>query len=124
VVAGHQPLAAVHDEHEQVGGMNRAAAALEHELVQRILAGAEHAAGVDHLERHAAPLGRMRDHVARGPGNRRDDRAPRPRDAVEQRRLADVGASDEDDGRDSLSHGQTESRRHSISLAPCVRIRG
>ena len=78
---------------------NRAAAALEHERVKRILAGAEHPAGVDRprtARRAIQPCCAM--HIARRPRDRRDDRAPGAGDAVEQRRLADVGTSDEHDG--------------------------
>ena len=74
-------------------------AAFEHERVQRILARAEHAAGIDQLELRALPLGRLRDDIARRAGNRRDDRAARAGEPIEKRRFSDVRTSDEDDGR-------------------------
>ena len=58
---------------------DRALPAFEHELVQRILAGAEHAAGVDELEARALPLRRLGNHVARGARDRRHDGAARAR---------------------------------------------
>ena len=61
LVAGHQPFPAVDDEHDDVRGVERPPAVLDDQLVQRILAGAEHPAGVDERERDSLPLGRLRD---------------------------------------------------------------
>jgi hypothetical protein len=102
-VAGHQTVLAVGDEHDQIGRRDRAMALLKDELVQRILAGAEHAAGVDDGDVRTLPFGLGGDDVAGGAGDRRDDGAPRPGDAIEQRRLADIRPADEDDG--SISGG-------------------
>jgi hypothetical protein len=104
VIPRHQPLPSIDDEDEQVGGFNRAAAPLEDERVKRILAGTEHPAGIDHFERHATPFSLLRDDVARGTCNRRHDRAPGAGDSVEQRGLADVGTSNENDGGEGSRH--------------------
>ena len=61
LVAGHQPFAAIHNEHKEIRVGDRAPAALEHERVQRILAGAEHPAGIGQLEAAALPLDRLRE---------------------------------------------------------------
>jgi hypothetical protein len=82
-IAGEQTLAAIDDEHQQIGGLNRAAAALEDKLVEWILADAEHSAGVHDLERHAAPFRLLRNHIARRARNGRDDRAALAGDAIE-----------------------------------------
>ena len=68
------------------------------ELVQRVLARAEHAAGVDDGDVRALPFGVGGDDVAGGAGNRRDDGPARAGQPIEERGLADIGASDEHDG--------------------------
>ena len=98
MVAGHESLPSIDDEDEEIRRHDRAAPALEHELVQRILAGAEHAARINDIERHTAPLRLLRDHVTRRACDRRDDRAACAGDPVEQGGLADVGPAYEDDG--------------------------
>ena len=65
---GTSAFAAIHNEHKEIGVRNRATPAFEHERVQRILAGAEHPAGIDQLEMRALPLRRLRDDIARRPG--------------------------------------------------------
>src|SRR5678809_372990 len=47
-----QAFTSVHDEDQQVGILDGPLPPLHHDLMQRILARAEHAAGVDHLEVH------------------------------------------------------------------------
>ena len=76
---GDQALAAIHDEHNDIRRLERLSARADDELVERILARAEQPAGIDERERRALPLGRLRVHVARRPGDRRDDRAARCR---------------------------------------------
>ena len=98
IVSGHASLAAVDHEDHQIGLQNGALAVLDDEVVQRILGVAEDAAGVDESEGHALPLGVMRHDVAGGPGHRVDDGATGARDAIEERRLAHVGAADEHHG--------------------------
>ena len=98
VVARHAPFAAIDDEDDQIGLQDGALAVLDDQIVQRVLGVTEDAAGVDEPERHAQPLRVVRHHVAGGPGHRIDDGAAGPRDAVEQRRLAHVGAADEHHG--------------------------
>ena len=67
------------------------------QLVERILAGAEHPAGIDQPEGRFLPLGRLSNDVAGRPGDRRDDRAAGAGDAVEQGRFADVRPADQHD---------------------------
>ena len=73
----HQPLASIYNEDKEIRVRDRAVPALEHELVQRILTRAEHAAGVDQLELRVLPLDPLRQDVTRGAGNGRHDRAAR-----------------------------------------------
>ena len=68
----------------------------EDQLVKRILVRAEHPARIYKREADIAPLGRLSNDIARRSGDRRDNRATRPGDSVEERRLADVGPADED----------------------------
>ena len=98
LVARDEPVPAVEDEDDEIGRRDRAMSLLQHELVQRILARAEHAAGVDDRDVRALPLGVRGDDVAGGAGNRRDDGPARAGQPIEQRGLADIGASDEHDG--------------------------
>ena len=49
------------------------------------------ARGVDHMQRHAFDLDGLADHVARGAGDRRDDRQLGAGQRIEQRALAGVG---------------------------------
>ena len=98
LVAGHEPVPAVEHEDDEIGRRDRAMSLLQHELVQRILARAEHAAGVDDRDVRALPLGVRGDDVARGPGDRRDDGPAGAGQPIEERGLADIGPSDEHDG--------------------------
>jgi len=79
-------------------GDRRPSQVFDDQVVQRVLGVAEDAAGVDESEGHALPLGVMRHDVAGGPGHRVDDGATGARDAIEERRLAHVGAADEHHG--------------------------
>ena len=114
LVAGHQPLAAVDDEHDEVRRPQRAPAALDHQLVQRILAGAEHPAGVGQLERPILASDRMRDDVPGGARDGRHDGAPGPGQPIEQRGLTDVGPADE--------HHRGEARRSATKVAPILQV--
>ena len=78
-------MASDDNEHKKIGVSNRAAAAFEHKLVERVLACAEHAAGVGQFEVRALPFGREGDDIAGRAGNRSDDRSPRPGESVEER---------------------------------------
>ena len=98
-VAGDEPFPPIDDEYQQVRRGNRPVAARQDKLVQRILAGAKHPAGIDQLETHALPLRGLGQHVAGGAGNRRHNRTAAVADAVEQRRLPHVGAADQHYGR-------------------------
>ena len=50
VIPGDEAFTAIRHEHEQIGVGNSAAPALEHERVQRILAGAKHPTRIDQFE--------------------------------------------------------------------------
>ena len=63
---GTRPFAAVDDQDQHIGLLERALPAFEHQRVQRILAGPEHASGIYELEARALPLRGLGDHVARG----------------------------------------------------------
>ncbi len=97
LVAGDQPFASIDKKHQQIGAGNGALSLQDDQFVQRILAGAVKSARVSELERHPSPRCRKRQRIARRPGNRRDDRASRANDAVEEGRLPDVRASDQHD---------------------------
>ena len=99
LVTGHEPFAAVHHEHHDVCRLDRPLPLHDDQLVQRILAGAEHPPGIHQPERRLEPLGRFVDHIARRAGDRGDDRPPGTRDPVEQGRFADVWPADQHDRR-------------------------
>ena len=72
LVAGHQPVASIYNEDNDLRRFERP-------LARRCTtsswsgscARAEHPAGIDQRERNPLPLSRLRDHVARRPGDRR-----------------------------------------------------
>jgi hypothetical protein len=90
---------AVDDEQDHVGVLDGLLRLLRHLAVERALVGREPAAGVDHGELVAGPLGVEQLAVARHAGLLLDDRLAPADDPVHERRLADVGAADDgDDG--------------------------
>ena len=97
-IGRHQPLAAVDDEHEDRRIFERAPAVLEHLLLKRIFALAEHAGRVGQQERNVAPVGGLLDDIAGRAGRRVDDGAAGAGNAVEKCRFPDIRAADEDDG--------------------------
>ena len=99
LVPRNEPLASIYNKNNDVGRFERAPAGQDDELVQRIGAGAEHAARIDQREDNSLPLSRLRDHVAGRPGDGGDDGPPGVRDPVEERGLSDVGTADQHDGR-------------------------
>jgi hypothetical protein len=94
-IARHDPLAPIHNKHKEIGVSDRSTPAFEHQFVKRVLACAEHAAGVGQLEARALPFRRKSDDVARGPGDRSDDRASSARQTVKKRGFPDIWAADE-----------------------------
>ena len=90
VVGRHRSLAAVHHEDHHVRFARGAPSAIRHRRLHRIGARAGHAAGVDEGECPPLPLDRPREDVAGGAGHLGDDGAPRPRQTVEECRLAHV----------------------------------
>ena len=64
--------------------LQRAMTALDDELVQRIFAGAEEAAGVGQVEAGATPVGGMSNDVARRARHGRDDGLPNPGQPIEK----------------------------------------
>jgi hypothetical protein len=105
-IARHQTFAAIHNEHKEIRPGNCAPAPLEHERMKRILAGAEHPAGIDQLEAGTQPFRGLRDHVACRARNRGDDRPARAAQTIEQRGLAYIWATDEHDGGRFLRHSR------------------
>jgi hypothetical protein len=103
-IAGDHALAAIHDEHKEICVSDRPTAALEHELVQRILAGAKHPTGVGDFEGGPLPFGGVCDDVAGRSGNRGDDRPPSTGQTVKKRGFPDIRPSDQDDRGNGL-HG-------------------
>ncbi len=97
-VGRHQPLASIDDEHEDGGIFERAPPVLEHLLLERILALAEHAGRVGQQKRHVAPVGGLLDDIAGRSGRRVHDGPAGAGDAVEKCRFPDIRATDEDDG--------------------------
>src|SRR6185436_13446188 len=79
-------------------------------------------AGIDQLEFLAAMISLAADPVARDAGLVADDRAALSEDGIEQRRFADVGAADDDDGgkgRHETSLSQAASARtRQVATAP------
>ena len=71
---------------------------LQNQFLKRVFALAEHSGGVGQQKRHSAPIGRLLDHVAGGPGCGVDDRAPCAGNTVEKCRFSDIGAADQNDG--------------------------
>src|SRR5262249_40449721 len=104
LVSRHQSFPAVDDQHQQVRAGDSALPLLDDEIAQRILARAVQAAGVEQIERGAAPLDVTRERVARGAGDRRDDGAAAAGDSVEKGRFAHIGAADERNSRGFTGH--------------------
>ena len=95
-VAGHQAFAAIYNEHKEIRVGDGSPSPVEDELVQRVLARPEHAAGVDQLEAQTAPLDVLGDDVAGRAGDGRDDGPARFAQTIEERGLAHIWAADED----------------------------
>ena len=87
-----------------IGVPDRTSTTLGHELMQRILAGAEHPSRIRELESNSLPLDRLRQHIPRCSRNGRDNGATRPRYAVEEGRFPNVRAADQHDRRQSSGH--------------------
>jgi hypothetical protein len=104
-IPGHEALAAVGDEHQEIRLGERALPPVEHQRVQRILAGAKHPSRINELEATPHPLRFVGNHVARGSGNGGDDGASASREPVEQGGFADIGSADEHDGGKTAGHG-------------------
>ena len=96
-IARNESLASIYNKDKKIGRCDCATPPLEHEVVKRVIALAEHAAGVDDLEVTTTPFGRMRDHIARGTGHRRHDCAAATGKAIEERRFTDVRTPDQHD---------------------------
>ena len=101
-VGRHQPLASIDDEHKDGGIFERPPPMLEHLLLKRIFALAEHAGGIGQQERHVAPVGRLLDDIAGRAGRRVHDGPARACYAVEKCRFPDIRAADQDDGGELL----------------------
>ena len=84
-------------QHDDGSRVERRGALHGHGLLERVGAGSVHAARVDQLELRPQPFRRVAQHVAGRSRRRGHDRAARTGDAVEERRLADVGAPGQHD---------------------------
>ena len=89
-IAGNESLTSIYNKDKKIGRRDCTTPPFEHEVVQGVIALAEHAAGVDELELPATPFGRVRDDIPRGSGHTGHDGAAPAREAIEERRLADV----------------------------------
>jgi hypothetical protein len=115
LVAGDQPLAPIDQKDKEIGAGDRAMALLDDEVVQRILAGAVQPAGVEEVERCAAPGDGPRERVARCARDRRHDRAAAAGHSVEKGRFADVRTADKHDRRRFTGHFEGLSKLHLAS---------
>ena len=100
----NQPFAAICNKDNHLRRFERALPGVQHQLVERILARAEHAARVGQFEMRPLPFGGKGDDIASRAGDRRDDRPPCAGQAVEERGFSDIRTSDEHDRREVL-HG-------------------
>ncbi len=96
-IGRHQPLPAIDDEHEERRIFERAPAVLQHLLLKRILALAEHAGRVGQQKRNVLPVGGVLDDIAGRPGRRIHDCPPGAGYTVKKCRFPDIRAPDEDD---------------------------
>ena len=95
---------AVHDQNEQGGFLDGDMGLAEDFLGdQRAVVGDE-AAGIHDFQGAAAPLGFAIDAVARDAGLVGDDGAARAGEAIEERGLAHIGASDDDERWEAFGH--------------------
>ena len=76
-VARHDALLTIQDQHQEIRVSDGLLAFLDHELMERVLGGAEHPARVEEAELHPAPARRLLDHISRRAWHRGDDRAAR-----------------------------------------------
>ena len=95
LITGDQPLTAIYNEHKQIRVSDSAAPSFEHQVVQRIFARPEHAAGVDQFELTTQPFRGMRDHVACCTWDFGHDGASPTRQTVEKGRFPHVRAADQ-----------------------------
>src|SRR5439155_18034994 len=86
LVARHEAVAPVDHQDEEIVTDNRALAMLDDELVQRILARAVQAAGLEQLERPALPDRRTSQRVSGRARNGGDNGAAMAGNLVKQRR--------------------------------------
>src|SRR5215211_2446300 len=96
-VAGAHARARVYDEQRDLRIGERLARLVLDRDAERVLLAEVDAAGVDQREAAAVPVGRELLAVARDAGALVDDRLARLREAVDQRRLPDVGIADDGD---------------------------
>ena len=97
VIGRNQASFRIDNEHDDVRIFQSGGAFGRHHLVQRIRRCAKHPACIDERPVPVAPGYRCRQYIPRRPRDWRDDGAPRARNAIEERRLANVGSAREDD---------------------------
>ena len=99
-IAGDQSRFGIHHEQQHIGARRLLERTRFHLVDQRIIDAGEQSAGVDELEGPAGPFDGPALHVARDARRLVHERTPSPRQAIEERGLAHVGASHHgDDGR-------------------------
>jgi hypothetical protein len=102
LITMRQSFATIDDENDHVSRLDGAQTAFKDELVQRIVRGPEHPAGVGQLEPEVLPHHGVRQDVAGRAGDGGDNRPAGARQAIEKGGLADVGTAHENDGRETL----------------------
>jgi DNA-binding protein HU-beta len=123
LVARHEPFPAVHHEDHEVGRGQGALTGFDDQLVQWVLAAAEHAPGVGKQEAAIGHWHRVTHGIPSGAGHGRHNRPPGSRHPVEQRGLADIGPADEYDCGQRAGHGRSSVRAIRRIFA-CRRPRG
>ena len=112
----------IHDEQQHVAIGDGLLHLRPNRAAHRVRRSRDQPAGVDQPEPPAVPLCGREMTVAGDAGLRVDDRLAPPDDAIEQGRLADVGATDDGDGRYGRSDGRTVGLTHSENASrPTVR---
>jgi hypothetical protein len=98
-VLRRDPVARVGEEDDRVGLGQRGRGLLRHLAEQSVLRHRLEPAGIDDMVGPRPEPAVAVVPVAREARDVRDERVPRPREAVEEGRLADVRPADDDDGR-------------------------
>jgi hypothetical protein len=96
-IVRRQPCAGVDHEHQGIGERDRGLGLLLHPRRERALGALVETGGIDHRKFEVAETRLAFPAVARDPGLVIDQRKLLPDQAVEQRRLSDIGPADDGD---------------------------